>query len=201
MITFWLLAAILICSAVFVVTARKPVHAVVGLLANFIALAAAYLTLSAEFLAVAQILVYSGAILILFLFVIALLSSGIEALDLGKDRLSKIPGAVLLSLVVTLVAIVSAAARSTLGPPTVTVNDATGLSVGSNNAFGSVNDFGAALFTTYLLPFELTALVLLVAIIGVVMITGEREGLALPPRPRRRSMGRPREPILPGGNR
>ena len=64
----------MIASALFTVTAKKPVYSVVGLLANFIALAITYLTLHAEFLAVMQIVVYSGAILILFVFVIALLS-------------------------------------------------------------------------------------------------------------------------------
>ena len=76
MIAFWILAVVLVASAVFTVTAKKPVYSVVGLLVNFIALAATYLTLQAEFLAVIQIVVYSGAILILFVFVIALLSSG-----------------------------------------------------------------------------------------------------------------------------
>src|SRR6202163_246079 len=80
----------MIASAVFVVTPKQPVHSVVGLLVNFIALAAMYLTLQAEFLAVMQIVVYSGAILVLFLFVIALLSSGVRPFDVGPDRLPKV---------------------------------------------------------------------------------------------------------------
>ena len=76
MIAFWALAVVLIASAVWTVSASTPVYSVVALLLNFATLAVLYLTLSAEFLAVIQIIVYSGAILILFVFVIALLSSG-----------------------------------------------------------------------------------------------------------------------------
>lgn len=196
MMTFWILAAVLISSAVFVVTAAKPVHAVIGLLANFTALAAVYLMLSAEFLAVAQILVYSGAILILFLFVIALLSSGIGVVDLGPDKLSKIQGTVFLSLLVTLIAIVNASAHSHIGPHVAVVE---ALPVGAAGAFGSVANFGASLFTEQLLPFEVTALVLMVAIIGVVMIAGGPEGNPEPKPPARPKRRGEREPILPGG--
>src|SRR5580658_7524336 len=90
MIGFGLLALLLIASAIFTVTARKPVYSVVGLLVNFIALAGTYLTLQAEFLAVIQIVVYSGAILILFVFVIALLSSGTKPFDIGPDRIPRV---------------------------------------------------------------------------------------------------------------
>ncbi|MDQ6826673.1 MAG: NADH-quinone oxidoreductase subunit J, partial [Candidatus Eremiobacteraeota bacterium] len=87
----------MIATAVFVVSAQKPVHSVVGLLAHFAILAVFYLTLSAEFLAVIQIVVYSGAIVILFVFVIALLSSGIGPFNVGPDRMPKaaVPSGVL----------------------------------------------------------------------------------------------------------
>src|SRR6202011_1470159 len=90
MIAFWILAVLMIASAVFTVTAKKPVYSVLGLLVNFVALAATYLTLQAEFLAVMQIVVYSGAILILFVFVIALLSSGVRPFEVGPDRAPRI---------------------------------------------------------------------------------------------------------------
>ncbi|HEX8806157.1 MAG TPA: NADH-quinone oxidoreductase subunit J, partial [Candidatus Aquilonibacter sp.] len=69
MIAFWVLAVILLASAVWCISATKPVYSVVALLLHFSALAATYLTLNAEFLAVIQIIIYSGAILILFVFV------------------------------------------------------------------------------------------------------------------------------------
>ncbi len=90
MIAFWCLAAVVIASAVWTISARKPVYSVVALLANFAALAALYMTLSAEFLAVMQIIVYSGAILILFVFVIALLSSGVAPFSMGPNRLPRV---------------------------------------------------------------------------------------------------------------
>jgi NADH-quinone oxidoreductase subunit J len=96
-ILFYVLAIALIASAIFTVTQKSPVYSVVGLLANFLALAALYFTLNAEFLAVVQIVVYSGAILMLFVFVIALLSSGIGPFSEGPNRLPrmKIPAIVI----------------------------------------------------------------------------------------------------------
>jgi NADH-quinone oxidoreductase subunit J len=184
---FGLLAAVLIASAIFTITARKPVYSVVGLLVNFIALAIAYLTLQAEFLAVIQIVVYSGAILILFVFVIALLSSGVRPFEIGPDRMSRatLPIAILFG-VVSVAAIAVSAARVPVhvGPPTGVT--------GQGAAFGSVVDFGAALFTRNLLPFEVTAFILMVSIVGVVLIAGD-EPL---PRKRRRRGSIEREPIL-----
>src|ERR1700694_4105232 len=76
----------MIASAIFTVMATKPVYSVIGLLSNFVCLAGMYLELQAEFLAVIQIVVYSGAILILFVFVIALLSSSVRPFDVGPNR-------------------------------------------------------------------------------------------------------------------
>ncbi|MGA7354412.1 MAG: NADH-quinone oxidoreductase subunit J, partial [Candidatus Cybelea sp.] len=96
MTAFWVLAVIIIASAVWTISASKPVYSVVALLLNFAALAVLYVTLSAEFLGVIQIIVYSGAILILFIFVIALLSSGVAPFATGPDRLPRIwlPGGI-----------------------------------------------------------------------------------------------------------
>ncbi len=90
MIAFWILATIVVASAVWTIAASKPVYSVVALLLNFAALAIMYVTLSAEFLAVIQIIVYSGAILVLFVFVIALLSSGTSPFAMGPNRLPNI---------------------------------------------------------------------------------------------------------------
>jgi NADH-quinone oxidoreductase subunit J len=194
-IVFWVLAVVLVASAVFVVTARKPVYSVVGLLANFLALAAMYLTLHAEFLAVIQIVIYSGAILVLFLFVIALLSSGVAPFASGPDRMPRAL-APALALVVAALGLLAYALRSTqvTGAP---LSAQPGGPPGAPNVFGSVADFGAALFTTYLLPFEVTAFILMVAVIGVVLLAGDA--------PLQRTLGhhvgrrrghRIREPIL-----
>jgi NADH-quinone oxidoreductase subunit J len=196
---FWLLSAVLIASAVWTISASKPVYSVVALLLNFAALAFMYMTLSAEFLAVIQIIVYSGAILVLFVFVIALLSSGVAPFSVGPNRLPKaVVPAVALVLVAfgflmyavshfTLSSVAGSKSGSILGP------------VGTANVFGSVADFGKALFTVWLLPFEATALILMVAVIGVVFLAADQT----PYVPTRRQAGEVeremREAILRGG--
>jgi len=164
---FWVLAVIIIASAVWTISASKPVYSVVALLLNFAALAVLYVTLSAEFLGVIQIIVYSGAILILFVFVIALLSSGVAPFATGPDRLPRIwlPGGIfVLASLIFLVYTVSSAPLNPARPSGP---------VGTANVFGSVGDFGKALFTVQLLPFEVVALILMVAVIGVITLGGE----------------------------
>jgi NADH-quinone oxidoreductase subunit J len=165
---FWVPAIVLIASALWTVSASKPVYSVVALLVNFFALAVLFLTLSAEFLAMIQLIVYSGAILVLFLFVIALLSSGVAPFSVGPNRLPRIAapaivvaaiGLGFLSATILASHVPQAAATAAPGVP---------------NVFGSVADFGKALFTKYLLPFEITALILMVAVIGVIQLAGEQ---------------------------
>jgi NADH-quinone oxidoreductase subunit J len=167
-IAFWVLAIILVASAVWTIAASKPVYSVVALLLNFAAIAVLYVTLTAEFLGVIQIIVYSGAILILFVFVIALLSSGVAPFATGPNRLPGIwlPGAFF--VVASLIFLIYTVSSAPLVPPHPTGP------VGAANVFGSVADFGKALFTVQLLPFEVTALVLMVAIIGVITLGGEQ---------------------------
>lgn len=185
MIGFVLLALVMIGSALFTVSARKPVHSVVGLLVNFIALAITYLTLHAEFLAVIQIVVYSGAILILFVFVIALLSSGTKPFEPGPNRMPNALVPALACGVVGAGVIVVAVSRSNFLPTAMA--DSTGLP----QVFGSVADFGVALFTRNVLAFEITAFVLMVAVIGVVLLAGDEMPVS---RRRKRAL---REPIAP----
>lgn len=189
MIVFWLLSLALVASAVFVITAKKPVYSVVGLLANFAALAIMYLTLSAEFLAVIQIVVYSGAILVLFVFVIALLSSGVAPFTMGPDRLPAAAGG---GAIAALIALALVVFGITQRPATIAPAPGVALPgpVGTANTFGSVADFGNALFTVYLLPFEITALILMVAVIGVILLAGD-SGPSIQQRLRRK-----REPIV-----
>jgi NADH-quinone oxidoreductase subunit J len=192
-IEFYILAFILIASAVFVITAKKAVYSVVGLLVHFAALAVMYFSLAAEFLAVIQIIVYSGAILMLFVFVIALLSSGVAPFSVGPDRLPKVGIPAVFGVIVILgfliygVAHVPAVAppgaathvtaSAQFGAPNPTVAQSASGSmpgpVGAANVFGSVGDFGKALFTTDLLPFEITAFILMVAVIGVILLAGD----------------------------
>lgn len=198
MIAFWIVGVVIIASAVWTISAKKPVYSVVALLINFAALAVLYVTLSAEFLAVMQIIVYSGAILVLFVFVIALLSSGVAPFSMGPNRLPRIaiPATIVvlaaLGFLVYAVLHAGPAAIAAHAPPTAGP-------VGTEGVFGSVADFGKALFTVQLLPFEITALILMVAVIGVVALAGDE----VPYVPSRRRAARveraAREAILRGG--
>jgi NADH-quinone oxidoreductase subunit J len=177
LIEFWILAIVLVASAVWTISASKPVYSVVALLLNFAALAVLYVTLSAEFLAVIQIIVYSGAILVLFVFVIALLSSGVTPFATGPNLLPRIwlPGGIV--VLVALGFLIYAVSHATTVAP-----HAPNGPVGAPNVFGSVADFGTALFTVQLLPFEVTALILMVAVIGVITLGGEEMREAAPRR-------------------
>ena len=171
MIPFWIIAAVLVISALWTVTARKPIYSVVSLLLNFAALATTYLILHAEFLAVMQIIVYSGAILMLFVFVIALLNSGIAPIVLGRDRVPVAPAA---AAALATIACVATAIAAVHAPAIVPIATHSPLgAVGRGNVFGSIGDFGQALFLSRLLPCEITALILMVAVVGVVLLAGD----------------------------
>ena len=189
MIGFILLSLVMIASALFTVTAKKPVYSVVGLLLNFVALAITYLTLHAEFLAVIQIVVYSGAILILFVFVIALLSSGTQPFQAGPNRMPRVIYPAILFGLIGFGAIVVTLVRAVFAPTAIAG------ATGDPDVFGSVADFGTALFTKNLLPFEVTAFVLMVAVIGVVLLAGDEAPPRRAPKRPREPIARPREPI------
>ena len=178
MIVFWVLAVVLLFSAVWTVAAKKPVHSLIALLLHFVALAFMYVSLMAEFMAMIQIIVYTGAILVLFVFVITLLSSGTGPFSTGPNRL---PKAAIPAVVVTLTGIcftVFATAHVAISTPSASPSGSPLGVVGEAGVFGSVADFGRVLFTTYLLPFEITAFILMVAVIGVIVLTGDRTPIA-----------------------
>lgn len=200
MIAFYGLGLVLIASAIFTITQRSPVYSVVGLLVNFITLAALYFTLNAEFLGVIQLVVYSGAILMLFVFVIALLSSGIGPFSEGPNRLPLILAPALVAVAIAFGFLTFGVLHAPLGPPASAARTASVGTVGTANVFGSVGNFGTALFTTQLLPFEITAFVLMVAVVGVVTIAGDASpSPTLGHHARRRKRGKEREPIVKAG--
>ena len=173
MTLFWVLAIALVATAVFTVMQRSPVYSVVGLLANFVVLATLYLTLNAEFIFVMQILVYAGAILVLFVFVINLLSAGTGPFSEGPNRM---PRALVPAVLVALTGfgfLIYGLTRGPLGILPAHVATSQPGEVGRSGVFGSVADFGVALFSTHLLPFEITAFILMVAVIGVVVLAGD----------------------------
>ena len=161
---YWICAVVLVLTAIGVIASKHPVHSVVGLIVNFAALAVLFLTLSAEFLAMMQVIIYAGAILVLFVFVIALLTVGSEPVERGVGRVAFQRGpsvaAGIAALVLLWFGVRVAWAQSAASP---------------SPDLGTVPAFGAALLTTHVFAFEVTALVLLIAIVGVVMMAGRKE--------------------------
>jgi len=173
MILFWVLAVALVVTAMFTVTQRSPVYSVVGLIANFVVLAILYLTLNAEFIFVIQIIVYTGAILVLFVFVINLLSSGTGPFAEGPNLMPRALVPALLVVLAGFAFLTYGILHGSLGVLPAHAATSTPGQAGEAGVFGSIADFGIALFTTHLLPFEVTALILMVAVIGVVVLASD----------------------------
>ncbi len=159
-IFFYTLSTVAIASAILVVTRRSPVISALYLILNFFCLAGLYLTLRAQFIAVIQIIVYAGAIMVLFVFVIMLLNLGDERRLREGLSYKKIIGVGLAAgLLSELIYIIE---TSWVGLPASTYARATDI--------GTVEYIGERLFTSYLFPFEITSIVLLVAIIGSIVL-------------------------------
>ncbi len=161
MVVFWIFALPLIAGAAGVVVARNPVNAAMSLVVSFFFLAGIYILLTAHLLAFLQVLVYAGAIMVLFLFVIMLLTTKDEEFARARVKVMQVAGA--LGALGVLAVVVKAV--SDLGPMPMRL-------VGPE--FGTVKAVGRLLYTKYLLPFEATSLLLLVAIVGAVVVAKQR---------------------------
>ena len=150
-----------VVSAVLTVTRRNPVQSVLFLILNFFCLALLYLTLHAEFLAIIQILVYAGAIMVLFLFVIMLLNLGDDASLRERSGPSRIVGIALALIVLAQLGLLLS--RGNL-PPGNQLPE----------GFGTAEKFGGSLFREYLLPFEMTSILLLAALVGVMILAKKK---------------------------
>jgi NADH-quinone oxidoreductase subunit J len=160
-VVFLVVAACAIGSAVGLVIRPNPLHGALFLVGNLFCVAILYLMLRAEFLALAQVIVYAGAIMVLFIFAIMLLIPGRSETGpdpLGPQRLLALPFAALLGLVVVLVVpYAGARAVSPMAP------------VGARG-------IGQLLFTDYLFPFEVTSVLLLAALVGALTLAKRRPG-------------------------
>lgn len=164
LIFFFILAILSIISALLVITRRNPIPSAMFLVLNFFILAGIYLTLSAQFLAIIQILVYAGAIMVLFIFVIMLLNLSDEEKLKEKMSMKKI---IRIILSITLIAeIIYILGYSQVGQ---NINQSP-----ESVKIGTVQEIGRQLFTTYLFPFEITSILLLAAIIGSVILAKKR---------------------------
>ena len=161
-IAFWILAALAVLSSLLVITSRNPVASVLYLVVSFFCLAGLFVTLNAHFLAAIQVIVYAGAIMVLFLFVVMLLNLGTpQWFDVAATPLK----AVALVLGVGFVAALAAAGLGDFEPPVA--GPAAGV---SRDVLGSTEAIGTALYSAYYLPFLVTALLLLVAMVGAVVL-------------------------------
>jgi NADH-quinone oxidoreductase subunit J len=167
MTLFFILAAIAIISAFGVIFNRNVVHSALSLLVNFCVLAVLYFTLNAQFLGIAQILVYAGAIVVLFLFVVMLLGAELgepfSAWITWRNGIMVVLGLVLLTVIGTAVFEYS---------PSGARGDFTQEVVAQ---LGQTQAVAAALFTDYLLPFQLVAVLLSVGVVGVVWLAQHQQ--------------------------
>jgi NADH-quinone oxidoreductase subunit J len=161
LVGFVIVALLAVGSALGLVLRKNPIHGALLLIVNLGCIAVLYLMLGAEFLAVAQVIVYAGAIMVLFVFAIMVLIPGKE--ETGPDprrslRLWALPAGALLFLQVVAWVLLS---RRTAP-------------IGAPAAAGGVEAIGRLLFTDYLFPFELTSVLLLAAMVGVLLLARRR---------------------------
>jgi NADH-quinone oxidoreductase subunit J len=154
---FMIFAAIAVVCAVNLVVQTHPISSALSLVGVMGALAALYLLLGGEFIAAAQLVVYAGAIMVLFIFVIMLLNAGTE--HRGRRSWATWAGAPLLLVLLGLIA--QGIARRMPASENVVFGQFKG---------GGALEVGRALFTTYLLPFEVTSILILIAILGAIVL-------------------------------
>lgn len=162
-IAFYVLAVIAVISALAVITVRNPVHSVLFLILTFFTSAGLFVLLGAEFLAMLLVVVYVGAVAVLFLFVVMMLD--VDFAEMKKGFLSYMPlGALIALALMGELALVAGASMSAQGAP---------IAVGPVATSGVTNAeaIGQVLYTDYLLVFQMAGLVLFVAMIGAIVLT------------------------------
>jgi len=157
LVVFFVLAGLAVIGAVSLILQEHPIHSALSLIVVMVALAGLYLLLGAEFVAAVQIIVYGGAIMVLFVFVIMLLNAGVEE----HTSLSKMAGAPGLLLVVALGGFVAA----TIAKSTESVQAAP-----QTGEIASTTGISNMLFKEFVYPFELTSFLILVAILGATVL-------------------------------
>ena len=159
---FYALAAILVFAALRVITARNPVHAALFLVLSFFTAAGIWLLLEAEFLAVTLVLVYVGAVMVLFLFVVMMLDINLDRLRQGFWSYLPVGALIGVLLVIEMALVLGGryfGAEAMPEPPA------------AQAGFSNTREIGRLLYTDYVYPFELASLVLLVAMIAAVTLT------------------------------
>ena len=164
---FYICAAVAVAGALFTVSAKNPIRGAMGLLLMILSIAGIFLALHAQFLAAIQLIVYAGAIVVLFIFVIMLLGPDATAPSDKRGELTRTIGGGVFGLggIGAMWLLVRSAPPKPKG---------TGLLEGVPDAFGSVERFGDILFKDAIVPFELSSALLMVAIIGAVAVARGR---------------------------
>ena len=160
---FYGFSAVMILAALMVITVRNPVYAVLFLVLTFFNAAAIWLLLEAEFLAITLIVVYVGAVMVLFLFVIMMLDINLTKLKEGFTRYLPVGVAVALLMAAEMVLVLWG--RGRLGPEAYPVPPP------HEPGYSNTQAVGEWLYTHYLLPFELAGIVLLIAIVAAIILT------------------------------
>jgi len=163
-VLFYVFATILVLGALGVISSRNPVYSALALVLCFVTSAAIWLLLEAEFLAVVLVLVYVGAVMVLFLFVVMMLNINLEELRRGFGRFAWLGWLTALAVIVEIVGVVWV--RGGLG---IDVNR--GAASAAPQDYSNTLALGRVLYTKYAYPFELAAMVLLVAIVAAIALT------------------------------
>ena len=161
-ILFWFLSVVAIFSALMVISNKNPVYSVLWLIVTFFAISGHYVLLNAQFLAIVNIIVYAGAIMVLFLFVIMLMNLNKET-EPQKNRWLKMAGAIAGGCL--LLVLVAALKDTGIKQQQALVNE---------GGIGLIKNLGKELFTTYVVPFEISSVLFLSAMVGAVVI-GKKE--------------------------
>jgi NADH-quinone oxidoreductase subunit J len=170
---FYLFATLTIASAVAVIFARNPVHSVLWLIMAFFNAAGLMLILGAEFIAMLLVIVYVGAVAVLFLFIVMMLNIDFAQLRSGFTR--NLPFGMLVALVL-LAEIIVAVSAWKAGPVTGNVQPPASAGAGGAVTQPNIEAIGELLYTRFLFPFEIAGLILLVAMIGAIVLTHRSRG-------------------------
>lgn len=160
-VVFFLFSALAIFAALRVITARNPVHAVLFLVLAFFSMAGIWMLLEAEFLAITLVLVYVGAVMVLFLFVVMMLDINLERLREGFWRWFPIGALLAAAMVAEMIWVLGS--RQTAE---------TGAGIAKHAAdYSNTKELGRLIYTDYVYPFELAAVLLLIAIVAAIALT------------------------------
>jgi NADH-quinone oxidoreductase subunit J len=158
-ILFWALSTAAILAALMVIFSKNPVHSVLWLIVVFFAISGHYVLLNAQFLAIVNMIVYAGAIMVLFLFVIMLMNMNADQ-EPNKSKWMKMAGVVSGgSLMLLLVA---------------TLKNSTAVAGGQDAGIGLIQQLGRTLFNEYVVPFEISSVLFLSAMVGAIIL-GKKE--------------------------